>query len=109
MGSERDGKCKPQSRRGSALHSQWKRAAKREIETKSTHSSCTFRAMGDIRKPTRLEQEQCVCVCVICMYTICMCVMFYLYITYMIHLLYVYVTHVSHIYIFIIDVYVIHM
>lgn len=79
MGSERDGKCKPQSRRGSALHSQWKRAAKREIETKSTHSSCTFRAMGDIRKPIRLEQGQCVCVCVICMYTICMCVMFYIY------------------------------
>lgn len=32
-----------------------------------------------------------------------------IYITYMINMLYVYDTHVSHIYIFIIDVYVIHM
>lgn len=49
------------------------------------------------------------CVCDMYVYNMHVCDVLYIYITYMIHLLYVYVTHVSHIYIFIIDVYVIHM
>lgn len=37
----------------------------REIDTKSAHSSCTFRVKGDIRKPSRLEQgQEVVYVCV---------------------------------------------